>query len=247
MIEANQGIPACVSSSTDLHCTLSRSPLLTDDPTVLVHECDHHAFQTLFWVVMPPHYNYALSSALFASRRWGGRVGDGARRPKLFVIFRNVWKWPFRLFLPRRHRVLLGYTCSTLAAEGEPASFAFPKRQLFATALVECGVNESSIFAISENSEFWPEWRFGKDSPVGKGITAIYANDDVRVVSIDEIANTPQSFVEIGNLIHILSEKQKVRELFQSRMKALMLVCVNALAIILQGKTPMSSLRSMSL
>lgn len=109
---------------------------------------------------------------------------------------------------------------------------------MFAAALAECGVNESSIFGISENGEFWQEWRFGKNGLVGKGLTAIFSKDGARdVSSVEDIINAPGSFVEIGNLIHVygISEGEVViptpRDGYDVGMG------IGRLAMILEGKT----------
>ena len=211
-------------------------PLVTDDPTVLFTNATITPFKHFFGDRDATPHNYALIQRCLRVGGGAGELETARADPNYSSFFEMFGSGLFGC----SYRAATEYFLDILVHIGLPKAnlrFTVPETTMFATALVESGVNESSIFAINENSEFWQEWRFGKDGPVGKGITAIYANDDVRVVSIDEIANTPQSFVEIGNLIHIYGKAEGERVVSISHEGFDVGMGVERLAIILQGKT----------
>jgi len=211
-------------------------PLATDDPTVLFTNATITPFKHFFGDRDATPHNYALVQRCL-------RVGGGAGELETARVDPNYSSF-FEMFgsglFDCSHRAATKYFLDMFVHIGLPKAslrFTVPETTVFATALVECGVDESSIFTINENSEFWQEWRFGKDGLIGKGITAIYANDDARVVSINEIANAPQSFVEIGNLIHVYGKAEGERVVSISHEGFDIGMGVERLAIILQGKT----------
>lgn len=211
-------------------------PLVTDDPTVLFTNATITPFKHIFGDRDATPHNYALVQRCLRVGGGAGELETARADPNYSSFFEMFGSGLFNC----SHRAATKYFLDMLVHIGLPKAklrFTVPETTMFATALVECGVDESSIFAINENSEFWQEWRFGKDGLIGKGITAIYANDDVRVVSIDEMANAPQSFVEIGNLIHVYgkAEGERVVSILHEGFDVGM--GVERLAIILQGKT----------
>lgn len=211
-------------------------PLTTNDPTVLFVNATITPFKHFFGDCGVAPHNYALVQQCL-------RVGGGAGELETARVDPNYSSF-FEMFgsglFGCSYRAATEYFLDMLVHIGLPKTnlrFAVPETTMFATTLVECGVNESSIFTINENGEFWQEWRFGKDGLIGKGITAIYASDDARVVSIDEMANAPQSFVEIGNLIHVYGKAEGERVVPISHEGFDVGVGVERLAIVLQGKT----------
>ena len=211
-------------------------PLATNDPTVLFTNATITPFKHFFGGRDATPHNYALVQRCLRVGGGAGELETARADPNYSSFFEMFGSGLFDC----SHRAATKYFLDMLVHIGLPKAslrFTVPETTMFATALVECGVDESSIFAINENSEFWQEWRFGKDGLIGKGITAIYANDDARVVSIDEIANAPQSFVEIGNLIHVYGKAEGERVVSISHEGFDVGMGVERLAIILQGKT----------
>ncbi len=98
-------------------------------------------------------------------------------------------------------------------------------------------MDESSIFTINKNCGFWQEWRFGEDGLIGKGLTAIYAHDNVQAVSVDEMANMSQSFIEIGNLIHIYGKAEGEKVVPISHKGFDVGIGIERLVMVLQNKT----------
>lgn len=211
-------------------------PLATDDPTVLFTNATITPFKHFFGDRDATPHNYALVQRCLRVGGGAGELETARADPNYSSFFEMFGSGLFDC----SHRTATEYFLDMLVHIGLPKvslRFTVPEATMFTTALVECGVDESSIFAINENSEFWQEWRFGKDDLIGKGITAIYANDDARVVSIDGMANAPQSFVEIGNLIHVYGKAEGERVVSISHEGFDVGMGVERLAIILQGKT----------
>lgn len=211
-------------------------PLVTNDPTVLFTNATITPFKHFFGDRDVAPHNYALVQRCLRVGGGAGELETAHADPNYSSFFEMFGSGLFGCSC----RAATEYFLDILVHIGLPKArlrFTVPETTMFATALIECGVDESSISAINENSEFWQEWRFGKDGLIGKGITAIYANDDARVVSIDEMANAPQSFVEIGNLIHVYGKAEGERVVSISHEGFDVGMGVERLAIILQGKT----------
>ncbi len=211
-------------------------PLVTDDPTVLFTNATITPFKYFFEDHDATPHNYALVQRCLRVGGGAGELETARMDPNYSSLFEMFGSGLFGCSC----RAATEYFLDMLVHIGLPKAslrFTVPETTIFATALVECGVDKSSIFAINENSEFWQEWRFGKDGLIGKGITAIYARDDLRVASLDEMANTPQSFVEIGNLIHVYGKAEGERVVSISHKGFDVGIGIERLAIILQGKT----------
>lgn len=211
-------------------------PLIIGDPTVMFTNATITPFKHFFGDHNVIAHNYALVQQCL---RVGGGAGEletarvDPNHSSLFEMFGSG------LFDCSYHTAV-EYFLDMLVYVGLPKAnlrFTVPETTMFATTLVECGVDESSIFTIKENSEFWQEWCFGTNGLIGKGITAIYANNAMQVISLDEMANAPQSFVEIGNLIHVYKKAAGRRIVYTPRGNFDVGMGVERLALILQGKT----------
>ena len=85
--------------------------------------------------------------------------------------------------------------------------FTIPKEEPeFSKALKDNGIEQSHVFALSDNELFWQEWKFGKLGPVGRGLTVVYARTNIAQ-SVREMAEKPDEFVELLNLIHIYGQE----------------------------------------
>lgn len=177
-------------------------PLLTKDPSVLFTNATITPFKHLFVAPDGTPENFALVQRCL-------RVGGGAGSPE--AAYRDAnYSSLFHMFgsglFGTTIEFSVEYFLNMLTATGlsrENLRFTVPAGTPFYAALMACGIDSSAVFTISENGEFWQEWRFGKNDLVGKGLTAIYASRGQHASSVEEMARSPQRFVELGNLIHI--------------------------------------------
>lgn len=177
-------------------------PLISKDPSVLFVNATITPFKHLFDGCENPH-NYALVQQCL---RVGGGVGEletARLNPSYSSLFDMFGSGLFRC----EHKEAVEYFINMLSSVGlskENLRFVVPAASNhFSEALLAMGVADSSIFPIVENGEFWHEWRFGKNGLVGSGITAVFAHGGKKAKSVDEMLAAHESFVEIGNLIHV--------------------------------------------
>ncbi|MSR79045.1 MAG: hypothetical protein EXS59_02780 [Candidatus Taylorbacteria bacterium] len=185
-------------------------PLVTDDPTVLFTNATVTPFKHFFGNQDVTPHNYALIQRCLRVGGGAGGLETAQQNPNYSSLFEMFGCGLFNCAYP----VAVKYFIDMLDHIGLPKAklrFTVPEGSDFTDALIKNGIENSSIFAINENGEFWQEWRFGKNGLVGKGLTAIFARENHHTRSVDEMINQPQSFVEIGNLIHIHGKAEAER------------------------------------
>jgi len=74
---------------------------------------------------------------------------------------------------------------------------------LFKEALFTNGIGKDRIFELSGNDIYWTTWRFGKESIIGQGITAIYSRRDANILSAEEMLNEEDIYIPLFNIIYI--------------------------------------------
>lgn len=74
---------------------------------------------------------------------------------------------------------------------------------LFEEALLKNGVEMNRIFQVKGNDIFWTEWRFGKESLVGQGITLIYSRNDEIIYSAEQLLHQEDIYIPLLNVINI--------------------------------------------
>lgn len=211
-------------------------PLLAKDPTVLFVGATITPFKHFFSDPSTIPHNYALIQRCL---RVGGGAGEintayeGLNYSSLFDMFGSG-------LFGHTHESSVDYFLDMLSGIGlsrKNLRFTVPLGTKFAGALLKSGVEDSAIFTISENGEFWQQWRFGRNDLLGKGLTAIYACNGDHVTSATEMADQSQRFVEIGNLIHIYGKAEEEQEVPIPYQGFEVGMGVERLAIILQGRT----------
>jgi len=210
-------------------------PLISDDPTVLFTNATITPFKHFFDGDVVP-YNYALVQRCL-------RVGGGAGELETARINPNYSSF-FEMFgsglFGCQHQEAVEYFIGMLVSVGLPRKnlrFVVPEANPFSAALLTHGVAESSIFTIKENGDFWHEWRFGKNGLIGNGLTVVFARNNMEAKSVDEMAANHETFVEIGNLIHIYGRVSGNEILPIPHEGFDVGMGVARLAIILQNKT----------
>lgn len=176
-------------------------PLISDDPTVLFTNATITPFKHFFDSDIIPH-NYALVQHCLRLRSSAGELETARANPNHSSLFEMFGSGLFGC----DHKEALVYFIGMLSAVGlsvRNLRFVVPESGPFFDALLASGIAKSSIFTIDKNGEFWHEWRFGKNGLIGSGLTAIFARNNTEVKSVDEMVVDPETFVEIGNLIHI--------------------------------------------
>lgn len=176
-------------------------PLISDDPTVLFTNATITPFKHFFDSEIIPH-NYALVQRCLRVRGVVGEMETARANPNYCSLFDMFGSGLFGC----DHKEAVVYFIGMLAAVGLPVRnlrFVVPESGHFFDALRASGVAKSSIFTINKNGGFWQEWRFGKNGLIGSGLTAVFARDNAEAKSVDEMVVDPETFVEIGNLIHV--------------------------------------------
>lgn len=74
---------------------------------------------------------------------------------------------------------------------------------LFEEALLKNGVEMNRIFQVKGNNIFWTEWRFGKKSLVGQGITLIYSRNDEIIYNAEQLLHQEDIYIPLLNVINI--------------------------------------------
>lgn len=208
-------------------------PLLTKDPTVLFVGATITPFKHFFSDPSVTPHSYAVIQRCL-------RVGGGAG--ELNTAYEELnYSSLFEMFgsglFDQTHESSVEYFLDMLAYVGlskKNLRFTVPCGTEFTAALLKSGVEESAIFTIEENGEFWQKWHFGKNDLLGKGLTAIYAYDGDYASSANEMVSQFQRFVEIGNLIHIYGKAEDEREVPIPHPGFEVGMGVERLAIILQ-------------
>lgn len=103
------------------------------------------------------------------------------------------------------------YMLELLTAIGIETSnfyYTIPVKGNFRKALSSCGIDKKRMFSLTKNEFFWQEWKFGKLGLLGHGLTVVYARTEKGVTSINQMASSPNEFIELLNLIRI-DEKEK--------------------------------------
>ncbi len=210
-------------------------PLISNDPTVLFTNATITPFKHFFDGDVVPH-NYALVQRCL-------RVGGGAGELETVRINPNHSSL-FEMFgsglFGCQHREAVEYFIGMLVSVGLPRKnlrFVVPEANPFSAALLAHGVAESSIFTIKENGDFWHEWCFGKNGLIGNGLTVVFARNNMEAKSADEMAANHETFVEIGNLIHVYGRVSGNEILPIPHEGFDVGMGVARLAIILQNKT----------
>lgn len=177
-------------------------PLVTKDPTVLFTNATVTPFKHFFGERDATPHNYALIQQCLRVGGGAGGLETAQQDPNYSSLFEMFGCGLFNC----TYLIAVKYFIDMLGHIGLPKTklrFTVPEESDFTDALIKNGIESSSIFSINKNGEFWQEWRFGKNGLIGKGLTAIYSREDCHIASVSEMASEPQSFVEIGNLIHI--------------------------------------------
>lgn len=210
-------------------------PLISNDPSVLFTNATITPFKHFFDGDDVPH-NYTLVQRCLRVRGWSGELETVRANLNYSSLFEMFGSGLFGC----EHREAVEYFIGMLSFVGlstENLRFIVPASSHFSKALLAMGVDESSIFPIVENGEFWHEWRFGRNGLVGSGITAVFAHGGKKAKSVDEIVTDHISFVEIGNLIHVYG-KDSNGEVAPIQHKGFEVgIGVERLAIILENKT----------
>lgn len=210
-------------------------PLISNDPSVLFTNATITPFKHFFDGDDVPH-NYTLVQRCLRVRGWSGELETVRANLNYSSLFEMFGSGLFGC----EHREAVEYFIGMLSFVGlstENLRFIVPASSHFSETLLAMGVDESSIFPIVENGEFWHEWRFGRNGLVGSGITAVFARGGKKAKSVDEIVTDHISFVEIGNLIHVYG-KDSNGEVAPIQHKGFEVgMGVERLAIILENKT----------
>jgi alanyl-tRNA synthetase len=120
----------------------------------------------------------------------------------------------------------------------EELYFTVPDNTPFYNAVTACEIEKTKIFTLTENGDFWCNWKFGKCGLLGCGITAIHVPRHIRIDSIEDLANQPDVCIEIGNLIHIFGKANEHEEVENIPNPGFEVGIGSArLAIILKGKS----------
>jgi alanyl-tRNA synthetase len=210
-------------------------PLVSNDPTVLFTNATITPFKHFFDGDMVPH-NYALVQRCLRVGGGAGELETARINPNYSSLFEMFGSGLFGC----QHREAVEYFIGMLASVGvsvENLRFVVPDSSPFADALLELNVSRSSIFSIKENGEFWHEWRFGKNGLIGNGLTAVFARNNTDVESADEMVTDNETFVEIGNLVHVYGKVSGNEVLPIPHEGFDVGMGVARLAIILQNKT----------
>lgn len=210
-------------------------PLISNDPTVLFTNATITPFKHFFDGEVTPH-NYALVQRCLRVGGGAGELETARTDPNYSSLFDMFGGGLFGC----SHEEAVAYFIGMLVKAGLPVEnlrFVVPESGLFARALLASGIVKTSIFSINENGEFWHEWRFGKNSLIGSGLTAVFSRNNEGVASIDEMAVNHEAFVEIGNLIHIYGKVNDNDILPVSHQGFEVGIGLCRLAIILQGRT----------
>jgi len=78
----------------------------------------------------------------------------------------------------------------------------------FKEALLKNGIEMNKIFQIKGNDIFWTEWRFGKESLVGQGITLIYSRNNKKISSAEELLHQEDIYIPLLNVININAKEE---------------------------------------
>ncbi|MEK7145061.1 MAG: alanine--tRNA ligase-related protein [Patescibacteria group bacterium] len=211
-------------------------PLVTNDPTVLFTNATITPFKHFFENQDVTPHNYALIQQCLRVGGGAGGLETAQQDPNYSSLFDMFGCGLFNC----TYSVAVKYFIDMLGHIGLSKAklrFTVPETSHFTDALIKNGIENSSIFAINENGEFWQEWRFGKNGLVGNGLTAIFAREDHHVISIGEMVKNPLSFVEIGNLIHIHGKAEDGKVVPVAHEGFEVGIGMERLVIALEGKT----------
>lgn len=183
-------------------------PLVTKDPTVLFTNATITPFKHLFEDSNIVPDNYAIIQRCLRVRGVTEDIELINMSPDKLLLFDMFGSCSFDGDYLRNVEYFMDLLLH-MGLASENLLFTVPAETEFTGALLETGVKKNALIPINANGEFWQSWKFGLNSLVGRGITAVYSyyNTD-NVKSIAEISNSPESFVEIGNLIHIYGREE---------------------------------------
>ncbi len=210
-------------------------PLVSNDSTVLFTNATITPFKHFFDGDVVPH-NYALVQHCL---RVGGGAGE-LETARINPNYSSLFEMFGSGFFGCQHLEAVEYFIGILDSVGLPMKnlrFVVSEASPFSNVLLTHGVAESSIFTIEENGEFWHEWRFGKNGLIGSGLTVVFARNNMEAKSVDEMAADYETFVEIGNLIHVYGRVSGNEVLPIPHEGFDVGMGVARLAIILQNKT----------
>lgn len=209
-------------------------PLISSDLSVLFTNATITPFKHFFNGVGVPH-NYALAQRCLRVGGGAGELETARANPNYSSLFEMFGSGLFGC----RYQEAVEYFIGILTFVGLPVRnlrFIVPASGHFSEALLALRVPKSSIFPITKNEEFWHEWRFGRNGLVGSGITAVFARGGKEARSVDEMASIHESFVEIGNLIHVYGKDNSGNIVSIQHEGFEVGVGIERLAIILENK-----------
>jgi alanyl-tRNA synthetase len=183
-------------------------PLVTKDPSVLFTNAAITPFKTLFddsKIIVPQ--NYAIIQKCLRVRGITEDLETVRGNPNYISLFDMFGSCDFSSEYQRNVDNFLDLL-TYMGLAREKLLFTVPPNTKFTGALLRSGISESRVFTIEKNGRYWQQWFFGKNGLIGKGITAIYNHDGNGATSFDEIVNYRESFVGIGNLIHVYGKDQ---------------------------------------
>lgn len=211
-------------------------PLVTDDQTILFTNATITPFKHFFGNQDIVPHDYALIQQCLRVGGGAGGLNTAQNNPNYASLFEMFGCGLFNRTYPAATKYFLDMLDHVGLSKGK-LRFVVPEESAFTDALVVNGIKDSAIFSINENGEFWQDWRFGKNGLIGSGLTAIFAREDVRVVSISEMVENPLSFVEIGNLIHIHGKAEGKEVVSVAHEGFDVGIGMGRLAIAMEGKT----------
>lgn len=186
-------------------------PLVSPDPTVMFVNAAITPFKSWFADGSIRPDNYALIQECL--RMSGASELDiVGTNPYYFTFFEMFGSGTFQV----THEEVVSYLLELLATFGikkQNLYFTIPTEQEFHEALKRNGIEEERIFQLSENGYFWQEWKFGVPGPVGHGLTVIFSRSSEKMRSVEQLANDPDRYVELLNLIYIHSQSTSEGEL----------------------------------
>lgn len=73
----------------------------------------------------------------------------------------------------------------------------------FKKSLINNGIGKDRIFELAGNNVYWTTWKFGKESIIGQGITAIYSRHNKIISSAEDMLKDEDIYVPLFNVIYI--------------------------------------------
>lgn len=180
------------------------APIVSNDPTVMLLNATITPFKSCFTCSTTQPENYALIQGCL---RMGGanELEDVGINPYYFTFFEMFGSGTFDT-THKKAVIYLLELLDELGIEKERFYFTVPTNGRFYEALRQNRVKKARIFQLTENDHFWQEWKFGVPGPVGHGLTVIFSRSSKRVVSVEQLTENQEQYVELLNLIHVHSQ-----------------------------------------